>query len=340
MKHLKPILFTVVTFLIIFLAFVSKNQEVTKTDFLLDTYVSITAYGKNADEGIKKALYRTRELENLLSAYIPESDVSKINSAKTGVMTRVSDDCFNLISRAVELSSLTDGDFDITIKPVMDLWGFGKDVRRVPQNTEIKDALDKVDYKSILLDYENKSVALLKEGMAIDLGGIAKGYCADEAAYILKENGVKSACIDFGGNVVTIGDKPLGFFDRIRYGKSARPFSIGIQNPEAQRGEILETVLAEEDTFAVVTSGGYERFFEENGNTYHHIIDTKTGFQPENNILSVTVIGKNSTDCDAFSTALFVSGEIGADRLYGRFSEIIFVYDTGEVKKIYPRGEK
>lgn len=317
-------------------AFLLKPVCYTKSDFLLDTYISVTVYGFGSEKAADKAISRVRELENLLSAFRPESDVSKINSAGKDKPVRVSEECFYVIGQALELSQKTKGAFDITIKPVMELWGFGGEQMQVPKTEEILETLPLVDAKYVELDPEMCTVTLKKEGMKIDLGGVAKGYCADEAAKILIDEGVKNAYLNFGGNVVTIGSRPLGFSERLRHGVSAKPFSVGIQDPSAQQGTIFETYIAKTPNDSVVTSGGYERFFEQDGKKYHHILDPKTGKQPENGILSVTVMGKSSLVCDALSTALFVSGPDGIDMAKGLCSEVLFVTDSGDVIKMNP----
>jgi len=206
----------------------------------------------------------------------------------------------------------------------------------VPEQAELEKALACVNYKDVLLDKDTQTVTLQKDGMAIDLGGIAKGYCADEAAKVLAQTGVKNAYLDFGGNVVTMGEKPLGLWDRLKFFASSRPFSVGIQDPSGARGQAICVHTADKNFCSVVTSGGYERYFEENGKTYHHILDPKTGRQPQNDFLSVTVIGESSLTCDALSTALFVLGPDGYERASDLCDEVLFVTTSGEVQKFNP----
>ena len=338
MKYLKYIV-AVLALIIALSAVSAKPKTATESDFLLDTYVSVTVYGKNAKAAANAALARVREIDKQLSAFNPTSDVSRINSAGANTPVAVSEECFALIERALSLSQQTDGAFDITVKPVMDLWGFGGETTKVPEEGELLRALEKVDYRSVYLDKTNKTVTLLKEGMAIDLGGIAKGFCADEAADVLEQEGVENAYLDFGGNVVTLGEMPLGLFGRIKNHAKTRPFVVGIQDPNETRGVCLETYTVKNERCAIVTSGGYERYFEENGVKYHHILSPATGRQPNNGILSVTVIAESSETADALSTALFVTGSAGCEKAEGLFDEVMFVSDTGEVQKIYPQGE-
>lgn len=337
MKYLKIFLSLALVLGIIF-SVSFEPKKATKTEFLLDTYITVTAYGKNAETALEKAMDKVFEIDKMLSVFNSESEISKINKNPYNTPVKVSDECFYLIERAVELSKKTDGDFDITIKPVMDLWGFGNSLQAVPDEEKLASVLSLVNYKNIILDEVNKTVTLKNNKMAIDLGGIAKGYAADCAAKILKSEGIESAYLDFGGNVVTIGEMPQGLINRLKTGNKTRPFVIGIQSPEGERGEIFEKVTASGEKVSVVTSGGYERYFEENGEKYHHIIDPKTGKQPETHILSVTVISDSSEICDALSTAFFVSGPEKASGKKELFKEVIFYMNTGEIIKI--TGEK
>lgn len=339
MKYAKYIIAVLALFLALS-AFSFAPESHTEADFLLDTYVSITVYGRHGDKAAKAALARVRELDRLLSAFYPESDVAKINRAGANTPTAVSEECFHLLLRALSLCKQSDGAFDVTIKPVMDLWGFGSDNQRIPAQNELSAALDKVDFRFVSLNSADKTVTLLKEGMAIDLGGVAKGYCADEAAEVLKNEGAENFYLDFGGNVITKGEIPLGLSERLKRRAKTRPFVVGIQDPKGTRGNIFETITTEQAQTAIVTSGGYERYFEENGVNYHHILSPATGKQPQNGVLSVTVVGSQSETADALSTALFVLGPGGCEKFEGLFDEVLFVMDTGEVKKIYPRGEK
>lgn len=308
----------------------------TETAFLLDTYISVTAYGKGAKAGAKQAVERVKELDEKLCAYKETSEVYQINHAGANTPTKVSPDCFYVIKEALFLSEETGGAFDITIKPVVDLWGFGTDAPHVPTQEELDKALTLVSYKDVLLDETAQTVTLQKDGMAIDLGGIAKGYCADEAAKVLKQAGINNGYLDFGGNVVTLGEKPLGLWDRITSFSATRPFSIGIQDPREARGQTIGVITTDGGVCSVVTSGGYERFFEKSGQAYHHILDPKTGKQPQNELLSVTVIGDSSLTCDALSTALFVLGQDGVKNANGLCQEVQFVTAEGDVQKYNP----
>lgn len=302
------------------IAFEPKKCE--KTQFCLDTVVTLTAYGKGADKAIDKAFDRINEIEQKFSAYLKNSEIYKINNSPYNTFVKVDKEVYDLIKRALEFSDMTDGAFDITLKPISDLWGIGTENEKVPTNEEIKVALDKIGWKNVELDENTYAVKLKKEGMALDLGGIAKGYASDEAARVLSECGIENACLDLGGNIVVMGEMPLGLFESIKYGKRFRPFTIGIQEPDAPRGQSGQPVTVENGS--VVTSGDYERYFEKNGERYHHIFDPKTGMPAKSGVRSATVIAKEGTVADALSTAFFVIGNDVDGKYKEHYETVIF----------------
>lgn len=265
------------------------GKEYSRTEYMLDTIITITAKKKSA---VDECFAEVRRLERLFSPYISESDVWRINHSNVGEEIVVSVDTFTLIENAIEYKKITDGAFDISIKPIVDLWNV-ENGGYVPTDDEIKDALAlKGD---LILNKEHSSVIRPKSGLQIDLGGIAKGYIGDRVREILLSRGVKSAIADLGGNIVTVGKN------------SGKPWKIGLQKPDGVKGESFATVLA--DNKNVVTSGGYERFFERSGNIYHHIFDPATGKNPSNEIASVTIISSSGSLADALSTACFIKGK-------------------------------
>lgn len=306
MKYIKYILAAIL--LVVAVLGASLDFKVQKTEFMMDTVITAVAYGKNANSAINEVFDEIKRLDNLLNCHNANSEISKINYEASDHYVKTTDEVFALLKETVKLSQLTDGAFDITLKPVSELWGIGTDYPRVPDKSEIEAALLKTGYYNLELNEEEKSVHFKVPGMAIDLGAVAKGYAADRAVDILKENDVKNAVLDLGGNVAVIGKKPLKLFEAIKRGSFNKPFVIGIQNPDAPRGELIKTVTANEDIF-VITSGSYERFFTENGVRYHHIIDPKTGMPAQSGLKSATVITKNGVLGDALSTAAFVIGE-------------------------------
>ena len=261
--------------------------DYSRTEYLMDTVVTITADNKKA---VDQCFLEIERLENMISCYTADSDTSKINSAPFGEYVNVHKEVSELLEKADMYKEITHGAFDISIKPVSDLWDI-KGGGYVPTDEEISNALNCLS--DIYID--GNRVALQKDGAQIDLGGIAKGYIGDKAKEILKSHNVKSAILDLGGNIVVIGNN------------GRTPWKIGIQDPSKPRGTTLGYV--ETTDKCVVTSGGYERFFQKDGKTYHHIFDTATGKNPDNDILSVTIISEDGTLADALSTSCFVLGK-------------------------------
>jgi thiamine biosynthesis lipoprotein len=271
------------------------SEPITKTDYLLGTVVTITIYDSVSEKVLDKALDRIKEIENKMSLNIENSEVNKINE-KAGIdYVKVSDETFKVIERGKYYSEVSDENFDITVGPLVELWGIGSDHAKLPSQEEIDSAKSLINYEKLLLDKSTKSIKLKDKGMIIDLGGIAKGYSADAVAEVLKENGVEHAIINLGGNILTMGSKPTG-----------EPWKIGIQNPDIERGEYIGIVGVEDKT--VVTSGIYERFFEQDGKKYHHILSPFTGYPIENSITGVSIITEKSIDADGLSTSLFALG--------------------------------
>ena len=270
------------------------EYPVSDTDFLLNTVSTIDVYAYNGKEDPAKVIddcfNYIRQLEKILSRTVQNSDIAMLNKVSGGEVL-ISDETEEVLEKSILYSSLTDGAFDVTIAKVSGLWDFTSGEKIVPDSSAIEEGIKTVDYKNINLD---GNVASLKNGAAVDLGAIAKGYIADKATEFLKEKGVTSAIVNLGGNNVVIGKK------------GDRPFRIGIQKPTSTTGE-FSGVLNLEDMSAV-TSGAYQRFFVLDGVTYHHILDPKTGYPAESDIASVTIICKSSTDADALSTSCFILG--------------------------------
>ena len=264
----------------------------TKNTFALNTYISVTVFGDNGEALAQDAIDIVADAEKVFSAHLPESELSALNTAhEVGVPYPVSDELFSVLQSARTLCEKTQGKFDITIKPILDLWSITQNPR-VPSDVEIQEARKAVDYRSLALDAAHKTVTFLADDMQIDLGGIAKGYVADKLAAHLKD--AYGATIDLGGNVIVLG-------------KHKGDWKIGIQTPFASSGAYTAIVKApSEKTTTVVTSGAYERNFERDGQLYHHIINPATGYPHNGEIESVTVIGESSMTADAYSTYLFM----------------------------------
>ena len=297
---------------------VTDTEEYQKNLFAMDTYMTFKAYGSDSEKALDDAVNMVSELEKLLSVTDSSSEIYKINS-NSGSSVEVSDTVMNLISNSIQFSNQTDGAFDISIYPVLKEWGFTTKDYKVPSQETLDKLLENVDYNKIEIDTENSTVALAN-GMEIDLGGIAKGYAGQQAAELLKSNGVDSAIINMGGNVQTVGSKYDG-----------SDWKVAIRDPDDESKYIGYVTVSDK---AVITSGGYERYFEDdNGNVWWHILNPQTGYPADSGIVSVTVIGDNGMMCDALSTALFVMGIEKSSAYwheYGGF-EAIFVTDNNEL---------
>ena len=294
--------------------------------FALGTINSIRIFSEEDEAVVGKAVERVNEIEKRMSSFLPSSDLSLIREKAGEDFQPVHDDTFRLLEKAVELGGQTQGTFDITINPLVQLWGINKKGDFVPSEEEIQKSLALVDYRSLHLDHQSTSCSLAKKGQSIDLGGIAKGFAADEVRRILIKNGVQSALINLGGNIATIGNHPDG-----------GSWKIGIQNPLAPRGEYAACLSASDQT--IVTSGSNERFFIKDGIRYHHILDPRTGKPARSSVLSVTVIGNHSVYADALTTAFFILGPEKSVPLIRQFHvEAVFIMENLSV--IVSRGLK
>lgn len=293
-----------------------ENKKVSKDIFAMDTYMTVTAYGKNAENGVNKAVDEINRLETVLSAEKQESDIYKLNETGSGTL---STDTKNIVSRALEINKTTNGAFDISIYPLMVKWGFTTQKYNVPSKNEISKLLKDVDSSKIIFDEKSGNIKL-KENMKIDLGGIAKGYTSSRVMQIFKECGVTSGLVSLGGNVQALGTKTDG-----------TAWQIAIENPDKSSDYI--GVVSVKDK-AVITSGGYERYFEKNGKTYHHILDPETGYPAESGVKSVTIVSDDGTLADALSTSLFVMGkEKALDywREHKNEFDTVLVEDNGDI---------
>jgi thiamine biosynthesis lipoprotein len=238
---------------------------------------------------------RFREIESRMSVTLPGTEVDRIN-ANAGIgPVAVHADVFEVLELAVRYAGLSGGAFDPTVGPLVSLWNIGGEEPRLPPQEEIEALLPLINWRDLELDREGSTVFLKKPGMALDLGAIAKGYAADEAAKLLRKNRIKRAIIDLGGNILVYGEK-----------RDKSPWRVGIQNPLDGRGAYIGIVEIRDQT--VVTSGVYERCFEAAGVRYHHILSPAGGYPVRNGLLSVSIVTRRSVDADALSTAVFVLG--------------------------------
>lgn len=290
------------------------DGSVSQDVYAMDTYMSLKAFGDNAEEAVEAGTKEIHRIDDLLSTGKKTSEISKINANAGGSL---SSDTESLISRSLDLYKSTDGAFDIAIYPVMQLWGFPTKKYRVPKKSEIDNALKLTDASKIQLDTTNHTVSFAEKGMEIDLGGIAKGYTSARLMDVFKQHGVKSAIVSLGGNVETLGTKTDG-----------SNWRVAIEDPDSTKDYL--GVLETHDK-AVITSGGYERYFKKNGKTYHHIIDPKTGYPADSGIHSSTIVSSDGTLADGLSTSLFIMGLDKAEQYWKAHSdEFDFVLETDD----------
>ncbi len=295
----------------------SSAQEPESVElFAMDTYMTLTAYGDNAGKALAESEKEIKRIDAMLSTGSSDSEISKLNKEKS---LEVSEETFDLIKRAKEIGEDTGKVFDISVYPVMQAWGFTDKNYRVPGKDELADLLKTVDVSKVKLD-EDKHTVAFDDDMAIDLGGIAKGYTSGRIIEIMKENGIEHALINLGGNVQTLGKKPDG-----------SDWRVAIIDPENMENYIGGVAVSDK---AVITSGGYQRFFEKNGERYFHIIDLSDGFPARNGLTSVTIVSEDGTLADALSTTLFIMGPEKAEEYWRKNADrfdAVLVEDDGTV---------
>ncbi len=288
--------------------------------FAMDTVMLLTVYGDQAQQGLDQAEQTIQKLEKLWSATDENSEIWALNHSG-GNWVELSEDTREILSRGLELCALTDGALDLTAYSAVQAWGFPTGVYRVPDEAELERLVGTIDYTQLELD-EQTGQARLPEDMSLDLGAVAKGRLGEVLSQDLKELGVTSALLELGGNIQTVGTKPDGFRWR-----------VGIQDPNSQEGGYLAIVEVADQ--AVVTSGDYQRYFEQDGQTYCHIMDPATAAPADSGVDSVSIIGSDGTVCDALSTALFVMGEEKGAQFWKDHPELdfeaIFVSQDGSI---------
>ncbi len=262
----------------------------------MDTTIELRlqADSRREADAVKDEVFAEMErLEELLSRSLSGSDVERLNRMAGKEAVEVSPETLLVVEAALEYSRLSEGAFDPTIAPLIDVWGFRDQQYRVPGQAEIESALSRVDYRLLQLDPEQGTLYLPEVGMSLDLGGIAKGYIVDRAMAVLSRAGIKHAFLNAGGDIALLGGRPDG-----------DPWRIGVRHPREDNKNIAVLPLI---GGAVVTSGDYERTFEEDSVRYHHILDPSTG-QPALLLSSVTIVAPTTIEADALSTAVFVLG--------------------------------
>lgn len=298
-----------------------QKEPVSATALKLNTIVKITLYDSQNQEILDEALALCDTYEKIFSRTLEESELYQLNH---GLLTQdngayvLSDELAELTEKGLWYSELSEGAFDISIAPLSSLWDFTSGEKTVPSGQRIDEAKALVDYKEVALS--GNRVSFGKEGMALELGAVAKGYIADRIKEFLISKGVKSALIDLGGNILCVGKRVSG-----------EPFRIGIQRPFAERSEQVATVEIADKS--VVASGIYERYFEKDGVLYHHILDPQSGYPYDNGLVSVTIISEQSVDGDGLSTSCFALGLEQGMKLVNSLPEVqaIFITEDGEL---------
>ena len=315
----------------------AEEQKVSKTGFYFDTVINVTLYGTSDESYIDECFSLADRYEHLLSNTIEDSEISKINAAKGSYVT-VSDETLTLIKAGISYGDLSNGKFDITIGGLSDLWNISfiaenaksedneVDATVLPSKDEIAEALSHVNYKNI--EIKGNDVRILDPQAKLDLGGIAKGYIADQMKAQLRSDGITEGIINLGGNVLCIGQK-----------RNGSDFNIAVKKPFTETGEYMEILHIND--YSVVSSGTYERYFySDDGTFYHHILNPATGYPYDNNLCDVTIISSESTVGDCLSTTCFVLGLDDGMKLINSLEGIEAVFMTNDGSKYYSDNAK
>ena len=328
LEKYRLLIITVLAACVLFLLVSSSPAVEQKTYYLsaMDTMVELNfAVPESSEaEAVKSAVFAEIErLERLISRTEAVSDLNRLNNLAGIEPVVVSPDTYRLVELAYQYAAISNGAFDPTIGPLIDSWGFLGQEFRVPQETEIKQRLPLVDYQNISFNQTETTLFLPVQGMVLELGGLAKGFILDQAVALLKSYGVSSAFINAGGDIALLGSRPDG-----------EPWKLGIRHPRDQKK--IMAVLNVSDG-AVVTSGDYERDFDQAGVAYHHILDPGTG-KPVRELASVTILAATAAEADALSTAVFVLGPLDGLTLIEEIPGVEGVLITPELELIVSSG--
>lgn len=296
----------------------SSEEPLKATGFYFDTVISVTLYEGGTEELLDQCMALAGYYEELLDAHVEGSDVWNLNHSM-GQTISVNEDTLIVLNTALSYAQISDGLVDPSIGSLSFLWNFGSGNEKIlPGEQEIALALSHVDYKGILID--GRQVTIADPQMQIDLGFIAKGFIGDQMKAFLSSKGVTSALINLGGNIVTLGNRP-----------DHTPFCIGIQKPFSDTGSAALTLDVSDKS--VVSSGNYERYFERDGRLYHHILSTKTGYPAKSGLSQVTIVSPRSIDGDALSTLCFILGYEKAVLLLESYPDIqaVFITEDGSI---------
>ena len=328
----KPLIFLLIA--LVFIIFLVHNDTpvVEKERIFMGTMVQIKApvppggNSKDIGRAIDSAFVEIARVEGVFSVYKSDSEISKINRLKKGELLKISAETFGLIEKSLKYSKITGGAFDITVKPLVNIWAKAKVEKKLPLPGDIRDAVAKVGSNDIVLDKAAGTISFKKEGMAIDLGGVAKGYATDRAIIALKGSGVKDAIVNSGGDLYCMGRR-----------SAKRSWTVGIQHPRSSGKIFLELQLTDK---AVDTSGDYEKYFMLDGKRYSHIIDPRTGYPIGDGTVSASVIAGDSTTADILATALCVLGAEGLNIIDINRGEdaVIVIKKDGKMTSVMTTG--
>ena len=276
----------------------AQANDIVSTDetFLMDTIVTQTVYGENSKQIIDETVDRMKEIESTYSSYLEGSVVSKINENAGIAPVSVDSEERNVIKRCVTFSEQSDGLFDLTISPLVKLWNITGDEPHLPSDEEIAKAQALIDYRNVLIDDKAGTVYLTQPGMELDFGATVKGYAVQKVLELYRESGITGGILSLGGNVAAFGTKPDG-----------TSFRTGIRDPKGTAADYF--AILELNDQVIATSGAYERYFEQDGKIYHHILNPKTGYPCDSDLLSVTVVSEDGLLCDYLSTLFYMLGK-------------------------------
>lgn len=317
------ILFVVVlsVFIVCYGKMQKPEEPITATAFKLNTVVKVTIYNSQDEKILQDALALCDKYEKIFSRTRTDSEIYLLNEGKLPQEDGyyiLSEECAELIGKGLYYSELSGGAFDITIEPLSSLWDFTSGEKQIPDPQTLVEAQKHVGYEKVEL--KGNKIRFQEDGMGLELGAIAKGYIADKIKEFLISEGVESAVIDLGGNVLCIGARPDG-----------EAFRVGIQKPFADRNETVATAGIRDRS--VVSSGIYERYFEKDGKLYHHILNPKSGYPYENGLTAVTILSDESVDGDGLSTVCFALGlEKGLELINSLpDTQAVFITEDGEL---------
>lgn len=270
------------------------NTAAVSTDFVMDTFVEQKLYGENAQAAVQEISAKLREFEQAFSMHLEDSEISRLNAAAGGEAVELSEPVYELLQRSRELSLQSQGAFDVTIAPLTKVWGITSEHPSVPSEQERTAAMALVNANDLILG--EGTARLAREGQAVDLGGIAKGAACDIVRETAEKYGIDCGYVSIGGNMVVLEKKPLG-----------RDFYFGVRDPAGEATDSICALALYGKTMA--TTGAYERYFEEDGVIYHHVLNPQTGWPADSDLLSVSVISEDGALADYLSTTLFVLGK-------------------------------